>query len=64
MRFGPGCRVIPHDSNVTLPGNKGNEILAMMDQVSEAGFSSPQVDCHSLFNKRKPFAAWKVGNQS
>lgn len=47
-----------------LPGNKNNKMLAVMDCVFQTGFSSLQVDFPKFSNKRKPLAAWKLGNQS
>lgn len=59
-KLGAGCHK-PCDN--TLPGNKGNEMLAVMDHVFQTGFNSLQVDFQRLLNKQNPLAAWKVGNQ-
>lgn len=56
-------QIVPCDNNVTLPGNKSNKILAVMDHVFQVALNSLQVDFQSLLNKRKPLAAWKRRHQ-
>lgn len=57
------CQIIPQDINVHFPGNKGDEMFAVMDYIFRTAFNSPQVNFQSALNTQKPLAAWKEENQ-